>query len=398
MVAKRWARRPRAVYGSQAKPASPSQVIANPAMASLVTDARRTIRARTNKNLDQPLVFIRSHGRSDKASTLKLLDDLLSPTLLARSFIVVSHVDEHVVKGWYRERLDSSWAQRLIVGPDGANHVDFFIDMVNQVGQKYLRFDDNIKKISMYDIKNMELVDARTRKKAFAKAMIPDDSHLGGANLWGFTNAHKPVEFRDAAQRSNDQWKMSQSVGLVCGTFMGRTATHDADRFSLSEITDDCEQSCRALGADSAVSRLTFFTVDKGYRGAHFGGQKHGGISGGYNSASDHAADKKRGLQYLVDNYADWVRFPKQGDYCGSDTGLIWFKDASNYGQPLSRRPRVHRKTRSSTSTERSRASKGQPLGTKQKRGRPRLGAGVISGKERMRRSRAKRAAMRAVR
>ena len=144
MVAKRWARRPSAVYGTQAKPATPSHVIASPVVASLVCKARRTIRTMTRKSLNQPLVFVRSHGRSDKATTLKLLDELLSPALRSRSFIVVSHVDEHVVKGWYRERLDMSWARRLIVGPDGANNVDFFIDMVQYVCPNYVRFENNL--------------------------------------------------------------------------------------------------------------------------------------------------------------------------------------------------------------------------------------------------------------
>jgi hypothetical protein len=75
---------------------------------------------------------------------LKLLDELLPPAQRSHSFIVVSHVDMQVVKGGYRERLDISWAQWLILIQNNANNVDFFIDMVQYVCPNYVRFENNL--------------------------------------------------------------------------------------------------------------------------------------------------------------------------------------------------------------------------------------------------------------
>ena len=93
----------------------------------------------------------------------------------------------------------------MVVGPEGAKHEDFFIDLLNYAGHKYIRVDDNIKRFSMYDVHTRRLVDATARATAFQKELCPDDCHLSGANLWGFTNVHKLFEFRVAAKRHPDQ-------------------------------------------------------------------------------------------------------------------------------------------------------------------------------------------------
>ena len=118
-----WTERP-AFYGSKAKPRTPADVVSE--LETLVRSARSSISARCSGIA--PLIFIRTAGRATngKLTTPALLERLLSPAWLRRCFIVCSHLDPEYVDGSYERALaDSPFADRILVGADGANYVSF---------------------------------------------------------------------------------------------------------------------------------------------------------------------------------------------------------------------------------------------------------------------------------
>ena len=323
-------------------------------------------------------IFVRTHARAGSISTPGILETILPARLLARSFIVCNVADDDFKGGGYRRAFAGTrWANRLISGPPGAHAVAYFIDRVCELEQRYVRFDDNVVGIDLYDVR---LKSFRSPSRAeFARFLTPSRRALGGATHWGCSLGSAPKHFADSCSRQKPQDSMLVTQALVCGGFAGFVSSHDGARFARHQITDDIETSCRAVAADGCIARYVFLVCRKRHKGASFR-VGDGGIAGQYASRDKHVRAREQGVDFVVRHFPGIVRRKKQGEHCGSDTGLLW---GSRRFRPLTTRPLKHLKTRAATPAERQRVARGRRLLKPMKRGRPSVGKRAMSGAER---------------